>query len=104
MSESTRMMLGLILGIVVMVVLVSKTKVHTFIALLAACCIVGIIGGMPFVDVTKDDGAVITGLVTGIQDGFGNTLKSTGIIRKRNGRLQSQDGSSRFRCLQILQS
>ena len=47
MSESTRMMLGLILGIVVMVILVSKTKVHTFIALLAACCIAGIIGGMP---------------------------------------------------------
>ena len=80
MSESTRMMLGLILGIVIMVLLVSKTKVHTFIALLAACCIAGIIGGMPFVDAAQDDGTVITGLVTAIQDGFGNTLKSTGII------------------------
>nr|WP_304972089.1 hypothetical protein [uncultured Schaedlerella sp.] len=30
------MMIGLVLGIVVMVILVSKTKVHTFIALLAA--------------------------------------------------------------------
>ena len=80
MSESTRMMLGLILGIVIMVILVSKTKVHTFIALLAACCIAGIIGGMPFVDVAQEDGTTITGLVTAIQDGFGNTLKSTGII------------------------
>lgn len=80
MSESTQMMLGLILGIAVMVFLVSKTKVHTFIALLVACCIAGIIGGMPLVDVAQEDGTTITGLVTAIQDGFGNTLKSTGII------------------------
>lgn len=80
MSESTRMLIGLIVGIVVMVVLVSKTKVHTFIALMIASGITGIIGGMPFVNVTQEDGTTITGLVTAIQDGFGNTLKSTGII------------------------
>lgn len=80
MSESTRMLIGLIVGIFVMVVLVSKTKVHTFIALMIASGITGIIGGMPFVNVTQEDGTTITGLVTAIQDGFGNTLKSTGII------------------------
>lgn len=80
MSESTRMLVGLIIGIAVMVVLVSKTKVHTFIALMIASGITGIIGGMPFVSVTAEDGTTITGLVTAIQDGFGNTLKSTGII------------------------
>ncbi len=80
MSESTRMLLGLIVGIAFMVVLVSKTKVHTFIALMIASGITGIIGGMPFVNVTAEDGTTITGLVTAIQDGFGNTLKSTGII------------------------
>ena len=80
MSETTRMLIGLIVGIVVMVVLVSKTKVHTFIALMIASGITGIIGGMPFVNVTQEDGTTITGLVTAIQDGFGNTLKSTGII------------------------
>lgn len=80
MSESTRMLIGLIVGIAIMVVLVSKTKVHTFIALMIASGITGIIGGMPFVNITQEDGTVITGLVTAIQDGFGNTLKSTGII------------------------
>lgn len=80
MSESTRMMIGLILGIVIMVILVSKTKVHTFIALMIASCITGIIGGMPLVTQTLADGTELTGLVTAIQDGFGNTLKSTGII------------------------
>ncbi|MCC2255361.1 GntP family permease [Ruminococcus sp. CLA-AA-H200] len=80
MSESTQMMLGLLLGIIVMIILVSKTKVHTFIALLVAACITGIIGGMPLVDATAEDGSTITGLVTAIENGFGNTLSSTGII------------------------
>ena len=52
MSESTRMLLGLALGIIVMILLVMKTKVHSFMALLIAAMITGIIGGMPISDVT----------------------------------------------------
>lgn len=79
MDDSIRMLLGLIIGILVMVVLVSKTKVHTFIALMIAAIITGVIGGMPLVDVKLEE-ETITGLTTAIKDGFGNTLKSTGII------------------------
>ncbi len=75
MSESVRMLIGLLIGIVVMIILVSRTKVHTFIALLIAAVITGVIGGMPLID-----GEDTTGLVTAIEDGFGNTLSSTGII------------------------
>jgi len=35
---------------------------------------------MPIADMTAADGKQITGLLTAIKDGFGNTLKSTGII------------------------
>ena len=35
---------------------------------------------MPISDVTLADGTTQTGLITAIQDGFGSTLKSTGII------------------------
>ena len=83
MDESTRMLLGLAIGIIVMIVLVSKTKVHTFIALLIASIITGLIGGMTPGDVTVlIDGVETTktGIINAIQDGFGNTLKSTGII------------------------
>ena len=81
MSESTRMMLGLAIGIIVMIVLVMKTKIHTFIALLLAAAITGLIGGMPVVDITDAATGVTTvGVITAIKDGFGNTLKSTGII------------------------
>ena len=80
MSESTRMMLGLAIGIIVMIILVMKTKIHTFIALLLAALITGLIGGMPVVDMTDAAGVTTTGVITAIKDGFGNTLKSTGII------------------------
>ena len=80
MSESTRMLLGLALGIIIMIVLVMKTKVHSFMALLIAAMITGIIGGMPISDVTLADGTNQIGLITAIQEGFGSTLKSTGIV------------------------
>ena len=64
-----------------MIVLVMKTKIHTFIALLLAAAITGLIGGMPVVDITDAATGVTTvGVITAIKDGFGNTLKSTGII------------------------
>lgn len=79
MDESIRMLLGLAIGIIMMIVLVSKTKVHTFIALLAAAIVTGLIGGMPITD-TVVNGETVTGIISSIQNGFGNTLKSTGII------------------------
>lgn len=79
MSEATRMILGLVIGIVLMIFLVMKTKIHTFIALLLAALVTGLIGGMPINDVTTGS-KTVTGVITAIQDGFGNTLKSTGII------------------------
>lgn len=69
MSMETRMLLGLFFGIALMIFLVIKTKTHTFIALLLAALVAGLVGGMMPGDVT-----------TAISDGFGNTLKSTGII------------------------
>ena len=36
MAESTRMLLGLGIGIITMIILVAKTKVHSFIAMLLA--------------------------------------------------------------------
>ena len=74
------MLLGLAIGIIMMIILVMKTKIHTFIALLLAAMVTGLIGGMSPADITLADGTTQTGLLTAIEDGFGNTLKSTGII------------------------
>lgn len=67
--SSSQMLLGLGLGIIVLIFLSLKTKVHTFIALIIASIITGLVGGLPVVSVMKS-----------ITEGFGNTLRSTGII------------------------
>lgn len=79
MSDASRMILGLIIGIGLMIFLVMKTKVHTFIALLLAALVTGLIGGMPINDVVSGSKKTV-GVISAIQDGFGSTLKSTGII------------------------
>ena len=69
MNQETQMLLGLFLGIALMIVLVMKTKTHTFIALLLAAAVAGLVGGMKPADA-----------VAAISSGFGNTLARTGII------------------------
>ena len=67
--SSTQMLLGLFLGIAILIFLSMKTKVHTFIALIIATMVTGLIGGMS-----------VPVIMSGITKGFGNTLSSTGII------------------------
>lgn len=64
-----RMLLGLVIGIFLLITLVLKTKIHTFIAVILASAVTGIVGGMTPPDV-----------VNAITSGFGSTLGSIGII------------------------
>lgn len=76
--DGTRMLIALIIGIVILVFLVLKTKVHAFLAMLIAALLIGVIGGFPVVN-TDFDGVTLN-LITSIKNGFGNTLGSVGII------------------------
>lgn len=69
MTPEIRMVAGLIVGIVFLILVVLKTRVHAFLAMIAAAAIIGIVGGMPLAD--------IPGAITG---GFGSTLGSIGIV------------------------
>jgi gluconate:H+ symporter, GntP family len=64
-----QMMLGLALGVIVLIFLVLKTKIHAFLALIIAASITGLVGGMAAPDV-----------VNAITAGFGTTLGSIGIV------------------------
>lgn len=64
-----RMVAALIIGIILLVFLILKTKIHTFLALILASIFIGVVGGMPQNDV-----------LTAITNGFGSTLGSIGII------------------------
>lgn len=67
--SGNQMILGLIVGITILIVLILKTKIHAFLALIIAAAVTGIVGGMPSNDV-----------LTSITNGFGGTLGSIGII------------------------
>lgn len=77
--DGTRMLIALVIGIVILVFLVLKTKVHAFLAMLIAALLIGVIGGFPLTDTTYDSGVTLN-LVTSIKNGFGSTLGSVGII------------------------
>lgn len=74
-----RMLIGLAVGIIVLIFLVLKTKIQAFLALIICTVIVGVIGGMPLINITLEDGKTF-GIINSITSGFGGTLGSIGII------------------------
>lgn len=68
MGES-RMIISLIIGLALLVGLIMKTKIHTFLALIITAIFIGISGGMKLEDV-----------IASVSGGFGTTLGSIGII------------------------
>lgn len=65
----TQMLIGLGIGLLTLILLILKTKIHVFIALIISACIIGLVGGMSPAQVTSS-----------ITNGFGGTLGSIGII------------------------
>ena len=47
-----RMLIGLAIGIAVLIFLVLKTKVQAFLALIICTVIVGVVGGMPLLNLS----------------------------------------------------
>ncbi|MBD1366704.1 GntP family permease [Mucilaginibacter sp. ZT4R22] len=64
-----RILVCLFAGIGLIVLLTAKYRVHAFFALILACLIVGLGVGMP-----------VDAVLTSVKDGFGNILKSLGLI------------------------
>ena len=62
-------LLVLVLGIALIVLLTTKFRIHAFFVLLIACFVVGLGTFLPFSEV-----------ITSVKDGFGNIMKSLGVI------------------------
>ena len=71
--DGNRMLLGLAVGIIILIVLVLKTKVQAFLALIICTVIVGVVGGMPLANTTLEDCTTL-GMMNSITGGFGSTL------------------------------
>lgn len=69
-----------IIAIIVMIIMISKFKIHPFISIMLISLVLGIIAGIPIVDKTLEDGTKITGLAGVIGAGFSGTFSSIGIV------------------------
>lgn len=74
------LILVFVLAIVVMIIAISKFKIHPFIAIMCISLILGLIAGIPLVDKTLEDGTKVSGLANVIGAGFSGTFSSIGIV------------------------
>lgn len=67
--DPTRLIIGAVIGLIILLVLIIKFNVQAMIAILVGAIAIGLIGGMPAADI-----------VTAVNDGIGNTLKGIALL------------------------
>ncbi|MCQ2142097.1 MAG: GntP family permease [Bacteroidales bacterium] len=73
------LILMLVATVILMIVAISRFKVHPFIAIMALSLLFGLAAGIPLVDRTVD-GAKVSGIASVIGAGFSSTFSSIGIV------------------------
>ena len=74
------LILVFIVAIVLMIIMISKFKIHPFISIMLISLVLGIVAGIPIVDRTLEDGTKVSGLANVIGAGFSGTFSSIGIV------------------------
>lgn len=69
-----------ILSIIIMIMMISKWKIHPFLSILLVSMVLGLVGGIPFANTKAADGSTINGIATVIGSGFSSTFTSIGIV------------------------
>lgn len=69
-----------ILAIILMIVMISKFKIHPFISIMCISLVLGLLAGIPIVDMAQEDGTTKAGIATVIGQGFSGTFTSIGIV------------------------
>jgi GntP family gluconate:H+ symporter len=69
-----------ILAIILMIMAISKFKIHPFIAIMIISLLLGLVAGIPLTDKTLGDGTKVSGLASVIGAGFSGTFSSIGIV------------------------
>ena len=68
MDQTTRLILAVV-GMILLLVLIIKFKIHAMLSILIGAITIGLIAGMPF-----------SQIVTAVNDGIGNTLKGIALL------------------------
>ncbi|MDL2324365.1 GntP family permease [Ruminococcaceae bacterium OttesenSCG-928-A16] len=69
-----------VIAIVVMILAISKFKIHPFLSIMGISLVLGLVAGIPLIKQTGADGAVRLGIADVIGEGFSGTFKSIGIV------------------------
>lgn len=69
-----------VIAVFTMIFAISKLKIHPFLSIMGVSLILGLVAGIPLVNVTKEDGTVVQGLANVIGAGFSGTFTSIGIV------------------------
>lgn len=69
-----------VLAVILMIVAISKFKIHPFLSIMTVSLFLGLIAGIPLVNVTNADGSVTQGIANVIGAGFSGTFTSIGIV------------------------
>ena len=73
--------LAFVVAVIVMIVAISRWKIHPFLAILAVSLVFGVVAGVPLVDQKGPDGKLAAaGIATVIGQGFSGTFTSIGIV------------------------
>jgi len=68
-----------VLAITVMILAISKFKIHPFLSIMLVSLIFGLVAGIPLVNTTVD-GKAVSGIAAVIGAGFSGTFTSIGIV------------------------
>lgn len=74
------LIIAFVLAIIIMIIMISKFKIHPFVSIMLISLVLGILAGIPIVDKTLEDGTKINGLASVIGAGFSGTFSSIGIV------------------------
>ena len=74
------LIIAFVIAIILMIVAISKFKIHPFISIMTVSLLLGLVAGIPLVYQTGDDGTVTLGLANVIGQGFSGTFTSIGIV------------------------
>ena len=74
------LIIAFVAAIVIMIIMISKLRIHPFISIMLVSLGLGLIAGIPLIDHKLEGGAVQHGLATVIGQGFSGTFTSIGIV------------------------
>lgn len=74
------LIIAFLLAVFLMIVAISKFKVHPFLSIMGVSLLLGLVAGIPLVNKTAADGTVTLGIANVLGAGFSGTFTSIGIV------------------------